>query len=50
MYKRQELDDAVRVRRFGPISRTIVKTMPYPGFTTDMQPQIAAVLLSLIHI
>ena len=32
------------VRRFGPISRTNVKTMPYPGFPTDMQPQIAAVL------
>ena len=40
----EELDDAVRVRRFGPISRTNVKTMPYPGFPTDMQPQIAAVL------
>ena len=40
----EELDDAVRVRRFGPISRTNVKTLPYPGFPTDMQPQIAAVL------
>ena len=40
----EELDDAVRVRRSGPISRTNVKTMPYPGFPTDMQPQIAAVL------
>ena len=28
----EELDDAVRVRRSGPISRTNVKTMPYPGF------------------
>ena len=27
----EELDDAVRVRRFGPISRTNVKTMPYPA-------------------
>ena len=40
----EELDDAVRVRRSGPISRTNVKPMPYPGFPTDMQPQIAAVL------
>lgn len=40
----EELDDAVLVRRTGPIHRTNVKTMPYPGFPTDMQPQIAAVL------
>ena len=40
----EELDDAVRVRRSGPISRANIKTMPYPGFPTDMQPQIAAVL------
>ena len=40
----EELDDAVRVRRNGPLNRVNVKTMPYPGFPTDMQPQIAAVL------
>ena len=40
----EEQDDAVLVRRSGPISRVNVKTMPYPGFPTDMQPQIAAVL------
>ena len=40
----EEQDDAVLVRRDGPISRVNVKTMPYPGFPTDMQPQIAAVL------
>ena len=40
----EEHDDAVLVRRCGPISRVNVKTMPYPGFPTDMQPQIAAVL------
>ena len=39
-----ERDDAVLVRRTGPLSRTNVKTLPYPGFPTDMQPQIAAVL------
>ena len=40
----EELDDAVRLRREGPMGRVNVKTMPYPGFPTDMQPQIAAVL------
>ena len=40
----EELDDALRLRREGPMGRVNVKTMPYPGFPTDMQPQIAAVL------
>ena len=40
----EEEDDAVVVRRTGALQRTNVKTMPYPGFPTDMQPQIAAVL------
>ncbi len=40
----EERDDSVVVRRDGPITRTNVKTMPYPGFPTDMQPQIAACL------
>ena len=40
----EEQDDALLIRRNGPISRVNVKTMPYPGFPTDMQPQIAAVL------
>ena len=41
----EEQDDSVRVRRGGTTSsRTNVKTMPYPGFPTDMQPQMAAVL------
>jgi len=40
----EERDDAMLVRRTGPLSRVNVKTMPYPGFPTDMQPQIAAVL------
>ena len=42
----EERDDAVLVRRNAPLHRTNVKTMPYPGFPTDMQPQIA-VLLSI---
>ena len=40
----QELDDAVRVSRSGELYRTNVKTLPYPGFPTDMQPQVAACL------
>ena len=38
----EERDDAVLVRRTGKLTRTNVKTLPYPGFPTDMQPQIAA--------
>lgn len=40
----EEEDDAVIVRRAGPLHRTNVKTMPYPGFPTDMQPQMAVAL------
>ena len=40
----EEDGDSLIVRRNGPLQRTNVKTMPYPGFPTDMQPQIAAVL------
>ncbi|MGN1203094.1 MAG: UDP-N-acetylglucosamine 1-carboxyvinyltransferase [Eubacterium sp.] len=43
-----EYDDAVRVTRFKPLSRCNVKTMPHPGFPTDMQPQMA-VLLSIAN-
>lgn len=39
-----EFEDSVVVRRLGAIHRTNVKTQPYPGFPTDMQPQISAVL------
>ena len=44
----EELDDALLVRRSGELQRVNVKTLPYPGFPTDMQPQIVAVL-SLAH-
>ncbi len=40
----EESDDAVRVVSSKPLSHTHVKTLPYPGFPTDMQPQIAATL------
>ena len=39
-----EDDDSLLVRRSGPLTKTNVKTLPYPGFPTDMQPQITAVL------
>ena len=41
-----EFDDSIRVSRNGKLSKCNIKTMPHPGFPTDMQPQIA-VLLSL---
>ena len=36
-----EYDDSIRVQRTGELRRANVKTLPYPGFPTDMQPQIA---------
>ena len=42
----EEYDDSVRVCRSGGLNKCNVKTMPHPGFPTDMQPQIA-VLLSI---
>lgn len=40
----QESDDAVRVVATRRLDHTHVKTLPYPGFPTDMQPQIAVTL------
>ena len=40
----EEGDDWVRVTRNGPMKKIRVKTLPYPGFPTDMQPQLAAAL------
>ena len=40
----QEFDDSVRVRANRRLSKTNVKTLPYPGFPTDMQPQITVTL------
>ena len=40
----EEKDDTLLVRRNGKLTRTNVKTLPYPGFPTDMQPQLTAVL------
>ncbi len=40
----EESDDAVRVVAAKPLRHTQVKTLPYPGFPTDMQPQITVAL------
>ena len=37
----QEFDDSIRLEKTWRLKRANVKTMPYPGFPTDMQPQIA---------
>ncbi len=42
----EEFDECVRVCGNGRPSRCNIKTMPHPGFPTDMQPQMA-VLLSI---
>ncbi|MDO4492088.1 MAG: UDP-N-acetylglucosamine 1-carboxyvinyltransferase [Lachnospiraceae bacterium] len=40
----EEFDEAIRVTAKNRLKRTHVKTQPYPGFPTDMQPQIAVSL------
>ena len=40
----EEQDDTLLVRHAGRLRRTNVKTLPYPGFPTDMQPQITVAL------
>ena len=40
----EEYDDAVRVIGTEDMKNTHVKTLPYPGFPTDMQPQIVVAL------
>jgi len=37
-------DDYVTVWRDGPLYRVNVKTLPYPGFPTDMQPQMCVLM------
>ncbi len=40
----EEYDDSIRVTREGILHKANVKTMPYPGFPTDLQPQTVALL------
>ena len=42
--KVEEFDDSVRVISDGKLKHTQVTTLPYPGFPTDMQPQMAVLL------
>ena len=42
----EEYDDSIRVISNGNLRRCNIKTMPHPGFPTDMQPQLS-VLLSM---
>ncbi len=39
-----EYDESVRVKRSGKLRSTNIKTMPHPGFPTDMQPQMTVLL------
>ena len=39
-----DLEDSVIVQRDAPLRKTHIITMPYPGFPTDMQPQISTIL------
>ena len=40
----EEQDDTLLVRRTARLKKANVKTLPYPGFPTDMQPQMTTVL------
>lgn len=40
----EEYDEAVRVIGKDRLTHTNIKTLPYPGFPTDMQPQMAVIL------
>ncbi|MCR5806192.1 MAG: UDP-N-acetylglucosamine 1-carboxyvinyltransferase [Oscillospiraceae bacterium] len=40
----EEYDDSVRISVDGPLVKTSIKTMPHPGFPTDMQPQFSTLL------
>lgn len=40
----EEGEDSIRVFYKGPMTSAYVRTLPYPGFPTDMQPQITALL------
>lgn len=39
-----EYDDSLLVKRSKPLQKINVKALPYPGFPTDMQPQMATLL------
>ena len=44
----EEMDDAIRVAVEKPLHEIVIKTAPYPGFPTDMQPQFMP-LMSVVN-
>lgn len=40
----EEYDDSIRVSRCLPLQKANIKTLPYPGFPTDLQPQMVSLL------
>lgn len=40
----EEFDDSIRISHKGPLSKVSVKTLPYPGFPTDMNPQMCVIM------
>lgn len=44
----EEYDDSILVRRNAKLNKTNVKTLPHPGFPTDMQPQITVCLATAV--
>ncbi|MBR5307993.1 MAG: UDP-N-acetylglucosamine 1-carboxyvinyltransferase [Clostridia bacterium] len=40
----EEFDEAVRVKSTGKLEAIEVKTLPYPGFPTDMNPQMGVLM------
>ncbi len=43
----EEFDDSIRVCANAPLKKINVKTLPYPGFPTDLQPQMVALLTTV---
>ncbi|MBE6537920.1 MAG: UDP-N-acetylglucosamine 1-carboxyvinyltransferase [Ruminococcaceae bacterium] len=42
--KIEEFDDSITIEKVKPLKKIQIKTLPYPGFPTDMHPQLTAVL------
>ena len=40
----EEFDDSIRISRTGTLNKISVKTLPYPGFPTDMNPQMCVLM------
>ncbi len=45
-----EGDDSIRVMVNGPLTRANIKTLPYPGFPTDLQPPMAVLLTQAVGV